>query len=129
MDGDKAPDCYRNLVESVLGTELESPMEKVYGGTILGGEGFIEALLQEIGADQRGKTETSYRKSLSAVVLPEGIVTTVRQHYGIAEEEVLSGEHRKLCLYLLKRHGSAKNSEIGEMLGCMSAAAVAKGYQ
>lgn len=128
-DGDKAPDCYRNFVESALGAELESPLEKVYGGTILGGEGFIEALLREIGADQRGKVETSYRKSLSAVVLPGGIVAAVRQHYGIAEEEVLSGEHRKMCLYLLKRHSSAKNCEIGEMLGGMGAAAVAKGYQ
>lgn len=129
VDGDKAPECYRNFVESALGTELESPMEKVYGGTILGGEGFIEALLREIGADQRGKAEISYRKSLSAVVLPGGIVTAVRQHCGIAEEEVLSGEHRKMCLYLLKQHSSAKNSEIGEMLGGMGAAAVAKGYQ
>lgn len=129
VDGDKAPDCYRNFVESALGTELESPMEKVYGGAILGGEGFIEALLQEISADQRGKAETSYRKSLSTAVLPRGIVATVRQHYGVAEEEVLSGEHRKMCLYLLKQHSSAKNSEIGEMLGGMGAAAVAKGYQ
>jgi hypothetical protein len=122
-------DAYRTFVESALGTELESPMEKVYGGTILGREDFIDSVLKKITAERRGKAEISYRKCLSAAVLPGQIINAVLRCYGISEAEAMCGEHRQICLYLLKRRTSAKNAEIGEMLGGMGVAAVAKGYQ
>ena len=36
---------------------------------------------------------------------------------------------RKKCIHLLKKHTGAANREIGEILGGMSASAVAKAYQ
>lgn len=127
--GGNERDAYRSFVESALGAEPESPMGKVYGGAILGGEGFIESVLRKIADEKCVKDETSYRKSLSATVMPGQIIAAVRRHYGISEAEAMCREHRQICLYLLKRQTSAKNGEIGEMLGGLGAAAVAKGYQ
>lgn len=120
---------YQAFVESAIGASLESPLKKVYGGTILGTEGFIEAVLGKISVKQRDSAETSHRQALNAVMQPGGAIAAVRRHYGIAEDVVLSGEPRAVCLYLLKRHSSAKNGDIGVMLGGMGAAAVAKSYQ
>lgn len=122
-------DAYRSFVESAIGKEVENPMEKVYGSAILGREDFIETILKKVAAEKRGKTEISYRKALSATIFPGRIITAIHQRYWIPEGEALPREIKLLCLYLLKRNTSASNGEIGEMVGGMGAAAVAKAYQ
>jgi hypothetical protein len=57
--GGNERDAYRSFVESALGTELESPMGKVYGGTMLGREDFIDAVLKKVTVEKRGKAEIS----------------------------------------------------------------------
>jgi hypothetical protein len=42
-------------VESTLGEELTSPMEKVYGGMMLGGEGFIREVLSRLENEHKWK--------------------------------------------------------------------------
>ncbi len=39
---------YRNYVEAGIGADIESPLENVYGGMILGGERFIKETLKRI---------------------------------------------------------------------------------
>jgi len=115
-----------------MGEEIESPFKKVYGGIILGNVNFIKDVLETIEDDQLEKEETSNRRSLRASRLPEEVISAICSHYGIAPKELSSAGQsnvRKICLYLLKKHTSAANREIGEMLGGMGATAVAKAYQ
>lgn len=131
-NADMAREKYISFVESALGTEIESPFKKVYGGIILGSVNFIKDVLGKIEEDQLEKEETSNRRSLRASQLPEEVISAISTHYGIAPEEITSAgqsDIRKICLYLLKKHTSAANREIGEMLGGMGATAVAKAYQ
>jgi putative transposase len=131
-DPGMAREKYISFVESVLGTEIESPFKKVYGGIILGSVNFIKDVLGKIEDEHLEKEETSNRRSLRASRLPEEIVSAISTHYGIAPEDISSAgqnEVRKVCLYLLKKHTSAANREIGVMLGGMGATAVAKAYQ
>jgi putative transposase len=129
---DMAREKYISFVESAMGEEIESPFKKVYGGIILGNVNFIKDVLGKIENEQLEKEETSNRRSLRASRLPEEVVSAICSHYGITPEEISSAGHsdaRKICLYLLKKHTSAANREIGEMLGGMGATAVAKAYQ
>ena len=129
---DMARGRYISFVESALGEDLQSPFKKVYGGIILGSVDFIKDVLGKIDNEQLEKEETSNRRCLRASQLPEEVISTICGHYGITPEEISSvgqSKVRKMCLYLLKRHTSAANREIGELLGGMGAAAVAKAYQ
>ena len=122
---------YRSFIENALGEELESPLGKVYGGIVLGNSEFVKEVLQKIGNDQLEKEETSYRKPLRASYMPEDVLKTVSSHYGLTSDEIASAGRNvvsKTCLYLLKRHTSASNREIGALLG-MGTAAVAKAFQ
>lgn len=46
---------YSAFVEAAMAAETESPMKKVYGGMILGGEGFIRDILGKIEEREPGK--------------------------------------------------------------------------
>lgn len=123
---------YRAFVENALGEEAESPMKKVYGGMILGGESFIKDILRKIEEGELEKEAVSYRKALRAPFGVEEILSEVCKHYGISKEEVTSagqGEVRKMCVYLMKKLTVATTREIGDQLGNMSYAATAKMYQ
>lgn len=122
---------YKSFVENALGHELESPFGKVYGGIVLGNSEFIKEVLQKIGDEQLEREETSYRRPLRASYMAEDVLKSVGAHYGLTKDEITSGGRnaaRKSCLYLLKKHTSCTNREIGVQLG-MGAAAVAKAYQ
>jgi chromosomal replication initiation ATPase DnaA len=129
---DVARKKYRSFVESALDQGIESPLKKVYGGIILGSVDFIKDSLGKIEVERLEKEETSNRRSLRASLLPEEVVTTTCMHYGLLPEEIAGtgrNDVRKRCIYLLKKHTSASNQEIGELLGGMGAASVAKSYQ
>lgn len=129
---DVARQKYRSFVESALDQVNESPLKKVYGGIILGNVDFIKEALGKIEDERLQKEETSNRRSLRASQLPEETVSTTCAHYGLLPEELAStarNDVRKMCMYLLKKHTSVSNREIGELLGGMGAVAVAKAYQ
>jgi chromosomal replication initiation ATPase DnaA len=119
-------------VESALDEGIESPLKKVYGGIILGSSDFIKEVLGKIEVERLENEETSHRRSLRASLLPEEVVSTTYTHYGLGPEEITNikrNDVRKKCIYLMKKHTSAGNREIGEILGGMGAATVAKAYQ
>lgn len=123
---------YKSFVESALDEGIESPLKKVYGGIILGSMDFIKEILGKIEDERLENEETSNRRSLRASRLPEEVVSITCAYQGLAPEEITGAERndvRKKCIYLLKKHTSAANREIGERLGGMGAAAVAKAYQ
>jgi chromosomal replication initiator protein len=116
-------------VESTLGEELTSPMEKVYGGMMLGGEGFIREVLSRLENEQMEGVEISHRKTLRATVDVDEIISALCEHYEVGVEEVAGNkrsEARNAGVYLLKKHTGATNTEIGELFGGISYSAVAK---
>jgi putative transposase len=123
---------YRVFVESALSEELENPIGKVYGGIILGGEGFIKEILNKVKGDRLASEEISDRKALRASAGSEEIVTALCDHFGISREEITDknwSEARKAGVYLMKKYSGASNKEIGEVLGGMSYSAVTKAFQ
>jgi putative transposase len=120
---------YRTFVEDALGEETESPIKRVYGGTILGSEGFIREVLARLESGQIEKVEVSHRKALHASMDVEEAVDLMCAHYGASREELTrkrSSEARNACIYLLKKHTSASNAEIGELFGGLTYSAVTK---
>lgn len=122
---------YKTFVEASLGEDVESPLKKVYGGMILGGERFIKDVLGRIEEEQLEKESVSHRKALRAPYGAEEVLQAVCKHFGVLREEITSaggGEVRKICLYLMKKQTIAHTREIGDLLN-MSYAAAAKMYQ
>jgi REP element-mobilizing transposase RayT len=130
--GENREERYKVFVESALGEEPKSPMEKVYGGMMLGGEGFIREVLSRLENEQMEGVEVSHRKTLRAIVGMEEIISALCGHYGVGLEEVSGNkrsETRNAGVYLLKKYTGATNTEIGEMFGGISYSAVAKIFQ
>jgi hypothetical protein len=97
---------YKSFVENAMGKEEESPMAKIYGGMILGGEGFIREILEKIEQGQLEKEAVSHRKALSTPVGAQAVLSAVCRQYGISKEETKNPEHseaRKMYMYLLKK--------------------------
>jgi len=119
---------YRTFVEDALGEAAESPLKRVYGGMILGGEVFIRNVLSRLGSEQIEKAEVSHRKALHASMGVEETIDMMCAHYGVTREELTrrSSEARNACIYLLKKHTCASNGEIGEMFGGLTYSAVTK---
>jgi hypothetical protein len=128
----KAGERYRTFVEGALVEELKSPMEKVYGGVMLGDESFIRNTLSRMENNQLEGVEVSHRKALRASIEEEKIISELCKHYGCTLAEIVEdrrSEARKAGVYLLKKYSSATNAEIGEKFGGLSYSAVAKIYQ
>jgi REP element-mobilizing transposase RayT len=127
-----AKDCYRAFVESALGEELDSPVGKVYGGIVLGCDGFIKEVLNKLEEDQLTSEEISNRKALRATMSTEEIVTSLSDQFGISRTEITGNKERvarNAGIYLMKKYSGASNKEIGGLFGGMSYSAVAKAFQ
>jgi putative transposase len=125
----EAPDRYRNFVESALGEETASPLQKVYGGIILGDESFIRNALARIESDRVETPEVSHGKALRSVTGIEEIIAACCEYFKVAREVIMRNkrsEARKVCVYLMKKHTCATNGEIAELFGTLSYSAVAK---
>lgn len=126
---DNSRQQYRAYVESALGEEPKSPMEKVYGGMMLGGAGFIREVLAHLENEKVERGEVSHRKALRGCTCMEEVLSVLCGHYGVALEEIAGNkrsEARKAGIYLLKKFTGATNNEIGELFGGLSYSAVTK---
>jgi REP element-mobilizing transposase RayT len=125
----QARQLYKAFVEGAMGKEPENPLKKVYGGVILGGEGFIKKVLSQLERDRIEKIEVSHRQALHATLRVEQIIEAIRRHYRMSLDVIggnKSSEARNACIYLLKRHTGASNVEIGEIFGKLTYSAIAK---
>ncbi len=125
----EAPERYRNFVENALGEEIASPLKKVYGGMILGDQGFIRDVLARLELERVEIPQVSYGKALRSTMGMEEIISACCEHFGVAREEIMRNkrsETRKTCIYLMKKHTCATNREIAELFGTLSYSAVAK---
>jgi putative transposase len=125
----EAPDRYRNFVESALGEEIISPLQKVYGGMMLGDEGFVRDALARLEIERLETPEVSHGKALRSTTGLEEIMSACCVHFEVAKEEIMRdkrSEARKACIYLMKKHTCATNRDIAELFGTLSYSAVAK---
>lgn len=128
----RAKACYRIFVEEALGKDLESPLQKVYAGAMLGNEEFIDAMLQRIEGSCLRRVEVACRQSLRITPSIEKIRNTVCEEFGVTFEEAAGNRRsvaRKVLIYLMKKHTCATNREIGTMFGDRGDAAVIKTFQ
>jgi len=120
---------YRNFVESAMGEELVNPLQKVYGGVILGSKQFILDALERVRFDRVKSSEVSHRKAMRSALGAEEIISACCEHFGVTREEITQNrrsESRKACVYLIKRYTCAPNQEIGQLFGSLTYSAVAK---
>ena len=79
--------------------------------------------------EQIEKAEVSHRKALQSTMGIKETIEAVCGHYGVTQEELTKdrrSEARNACIYLLKKHTSASNGEIGEIFGNLTYSAIAK---
>ena len=131
-DKEEAANKYRSFVRSAIGKEINNPLDKVYGGMILGGERFVKETLKKLKAEQWQKADVSHRKAFKSVSGTEEILDAVGDYFKVSKGEVKKGKNReakKIAVYLMKKRTSATNEKIGELFGGLSYSAVAKVYQ
>ncbi len=129
---DDAKQRYKRFVEGAVGVEADSPMKKVYGGVILGGENFIKDIIGKIEERHFDNEAVSHRRALRAPSGVEAVLSAVCNHYGISPEEITTaggGEVRKVCAYMIKKHTIATTRELCSVLGNMKYATAAKMFQ
>ena len=132
QDKQTARERYRTFVEDALGKELESPLKKVYAGTLLGSKCFVKKIQQTLENSRLGKSEVSHRQLLKVSPTVEAILGAVCEHFGESPEEATGNSRsvaRKVGIYQAKKHTAATNCRIGVLFGDMRYAAVAKTCQ
>lgn len=123
---------YKSFVESALEEKMESLFNNVYGGMILGSSAFIKDTLMQIEDELLNREETSHRRALRASDRFDDIISTVCERHSVSRENLMNpnrNDLKKMCIYLMKKYAAVTNRQIGELLGGMSAFAVAKAYQ
>jgi chromosomal replication initiation ATPase DnaA len=119
-------------VEDALGKEPESPLKKVYAGTLLGGESFVNKIRQRLESSRLETPEVSHRQLLRVSPALKEIMGASCEHFGESPEKAKSNSRsvaRKVGIYLAKKHTAATNRQIGALFGGMGYAAVAKACQ
>jgi putative transposase len=112
----------------VHGEVTESPLKKVYGQVILGGDSFLAQARRIIKGDL--STEIIGRKRIQAEVNPESIIQAVAGAFAVEEDSVTekgkSTLPRNAAMYLMKRYSGLGNREIGELFGGLHYSGVSK---
>ena len=129
-DKKSAPKLYREFVEKGIGGDLENPLSKTYGGSILGEKFFIKQALSRLKEGVVSRKETSHRKLLESTYQSDAIVNGVSAFFGIDNKAVLNDrrEYRNICIYIMKKYTGMTNGQIGRIFNGLTFSAVAKVY-
>jgi REP element-mobilizing transposase RayT len=125
----EARERYRQFVEVGVGDEPGNPLDKVYGGMILGNERFIRGILQLLKDKEVEGEEISNRKDLRRGLDHQAVLTAVSAYFRVNRDDVLADRRslaRRAFVYVLKRYGAIGNREICELVGCASVSAATK---
>jgi len=129
-DRAKARRGYRAYTEEGLHKKMESPLQKLHGRIILGGEEFIDQIKERV----RGKTlshDIIERRRLVDSPTLEEMVEIVARAFGV-QEEAIRGKRgqentaRKAALYFAQRYTGESNEAIGKWFGGIHYSAVSK---
>ncbi|MCK4792878.1 MAG: transposase, partial [Desulfobacteraceae bacterium] len=126
--GRNAEKRYEAFVEKGIGENIQDPLKDVYGGSILGGKGFIKEALARLKEGVLSKEEISYRRDLQGTLGPEDIIDIISENSRVPREDLINkwGDHRNLTIHLMKKYTGMTNRQIGEFFGGLSYSAVAK---
>jgi REP element-mobilizing transposase RayT len=124
----KGPRYYREYVEAGLTEKSRKPLEKVYGGVILGGKEFIEEVLRRLDDQDVQKKEIAHRRFLGAITSDmDEIIDLVCNQFKVSREQVqLTSPYKGYAVYLARKHTPFSNTEIGRYFGGISYSAVTK---
>ena len=114
-DPSTAKERYRGFVENAIAEDKANPFKNLYGGMILGSERFIRTVLDTVEDLQLQTEQTSNRKELRKVPVPEELVAAVALHFGSTPEAVLKEQRsiaRKAFVYLVKKRHRFSNRTI-----------------
>ena len=125
-----APNHYKDFVENASTHQLDNPLTKVYAGAILGGPAFIKQALSRVEDEMLHRKEISDRTQLQAPRTAEDVIKVICSCFKLSRDQMINTrEHRNTALYLMKKLTPLSNRQIGDLLGGLSSAAVAKTSQ
>lgn len=130
-DGRNGVQKYRKFVEEGLGKDLESPLKRIYGGVILGGEKFIRDVLRRMEGRDVQRRDISYRRQLRVTRDIEEIIHIIGSYFNVTRDVILEDKRvfRNIAIYFSKRYTGLTNREIGSLLGGISYSAITRVYQ
>ena len=110
--------------------DLKNPFEKSYKNIALGSEKFIERIKDKIDSLSQ-KREVNRIKDVS-LLSKERIIDIISKQFNVEKDAILKKRrgniHRKLTLYLLKKHSVLSLKQIGELFD-MDYVAVSQGLE
>jgi REP element-mobilizing transposase RayT len=129
-DNKVARRAYREYVEKGMDEEIRNPMENVYGGVILGGKDFIKQALGTLKEARLDQEEIARRRELRKFEI-EDVIDALCAYFKIPPDRLAEGgkDLRDMAIYLLKRHTSVMNREIGELFEGLTYSGVSKANQ
>ena len=129
-DGKTARRGYREYVEKGVAEEVRNPLEDVYGGVILGSRGFIKQALGTLKEAALDQEEIARRRELRKFEI-EDVIEAVCSYFEVSADRLTEGgkDLRDMAIYLLKRHTSLLNRQIGELFEGLTYSGVSKANQ
>jgi putative transposase len=129
-DGKTARRAYREYVEKGVAEGGRNPLEDVYGGVILGSRGFIKQALGTLKEAALDEEEIARRRELRKFEI-EDVIEAVCSYFEVPADRLAEGgkDLRDMAIYLLKRHTSVLNRQIGEFLEGLTYSGVSKANQ
>jgi len=129
-DGKAARRAYREYVEKGVAEEGRNPLEDVYGGVILGSRGFIKQALRTLKEAALDQEEIARRRELRKFEI-EDVIEAVCSYFEVPADRLTEGGNdlRDMAIYLLKRHTSGLNRQIGEFFEGLTYSGVSKANQ
>jgi len=130
-DGRNGVQKYRRFVQEALGRDLESPLKRVYGGVILGGDKFIRDVLRRMEGRDVRRQDISYRRQLRVAKDVEEIIHAIGSYLNVTREVILEDKRvlRNTAIYLGKKYTALTNREMGDLFGGISYSAITRVYQ
>jgi hypothetical protein len=129
-DGKTARTAYREYVEKGVAEQGRNPLEDVYGGVILGSRGFIKQALGTLKEAALDQEEIAWRRELRKFEI-EDVIEAVCSYFEVSADRLAEGGNdlRDMAIYLLKRHTSFLNRQIGELFEGLTYSGVSKANQ
>ena len=109
--------------------KLVSPLKRVYGGVIAGGDVFVKKVVDSLEDMDLDKVDISNRRELKSRYSSEEIIKKVSMGLNVSTGIIVNSEkkeYRAIAVYLMKRYTSLTNKEIGRIFGNLSYSGVSK---
>jgi len=128
----KAMQAYRNFVEHAMGTNLDNPLKKIYGGVIAGEASFITNVMGKLAKLDLSDDDIANRRTLRLRYTPDEIMEQLSLILNVDRDTIVNGtmrDYRSIAIYLMKKCTGLTNKDIGQIFGKLSYSGVSKVYR